>query len=91
MCEGHGTCNDGLHCKCDAGYGGVQCEFSAKNLFWEHEPWKDLAKNEATDLFPEDAQGWWGADADLYESLMKQTKMRLAIEVGVWKGRSSLM
>lgn len=70
---------------CPPGSGGHDCSFSLRSLFWEHAPsvWKGGR------LAPLDLQGW-NSQPDLYSTLLHHTNASFVVEVGVWKGASSI-
>lgn len=70
---------------CPPGSAGRNCSFSLRSLFWDHAPsvWKGGR------LAPLDLQGW-NAQPDLYGRLLQHTNASFVVEVGVWKGASSI-
>jgi hypothetical protein len=70
---------------CPPGSGGPNCSFSLRYLFGEHAPrvWKGGR------LAPLDLHGW-NSDPLLYSRLLRHTNASFVVEVGVWKGASSI-
>lgn len=73
-------------CVCPPGTGGQACEFSAATLYFEH------ASHLYRGFRPRaiDLQGW-NARRDLYRNVLASIKAQTIIEVGVWKGASSIL
>ncbi|XP_071486224.1 reelin-like [Diadema antillarum] len=54
-CNGHGTCVDGVSCRCDPGYGGPSCYATAANPFFLKEAFEGV-------LDPRKFSQWSGAE-----------------------------
>ncbi|KAK3257414.1 hypothetical protein CYMTET_33498, partial [Cymbomonas tetramitiformis] len=73
------------HEKCPPGVGGVYCNFTTKEipaLKYQPDVYSGL------ELQPLDLSGW-SPNYTVYEKAVQLTRPRLAVEVGVWKGRSA--
>lgn len=88
VCQG--TCSASANkCICSPGFGGQACEFSIQTVYRKHSQQVYNVPHTHT-LRSLDLQTW-GAQKDIYRRLAADVGAQLIVEVGVWKGGSSLM
>lgn len=70
---------------CPPGTGGLECQFSMQNLYFN-----ETAKVYDWRPRPLDLGPPWGVRPDIYERLAKNVSAQFIAEVGVWKGASTI-
>jgi len=75
-------CRNGI-CTAYPGYAGNLNHISVQSVYFRHDPYDQLA------VRPLDLQGWFNTNDEFWKRMVVLSQPRLAIEVGVWKGRST--